>query len=247
MYRVIFLRHGQSLWNKKKIFTGWSDVDLSATGIKEAKKAASIFAKEGISFDVSYTSLLKRSIRTLWIIFDKLDLMWLPVKKSWKLNERHYGALQGLSKPETAKKMGKEKVFLWRRSYDIRPPAIDINDKRFPGNDFKYKDLNKDELPVSESLQDVQDRLIPYWNNNIVPEIKKGKRILFVAHGNSLRALIKYIENISDEDIMDLNFPTGIPLAYEFDKNLNVVEKYYFGDPSIAEKAIKKVSGELGR
>jgi 2,3-bisphosphoglycerate-dependent phosphoglycerate mutase len=247
MYRVIFLRHGQSLWNKKRLFTGWTDVDLTSTGIKEAKKAASVLLKEGVSFDISYTSLLKRSIRTLWIVLDKMDLMWVPVNKSWKLNERHYGALQGLSKPGTAKRVGKEKVLLWRRSYDIRPPAIEVSDKRFPGNDPKYIDLEKDNLPISESLKDVQKRLIPYWKNHIIPEIKKGERVIFIAHGNSLRALIKYLDNLSDEDVMDLNFPTGIPFAYEFDKHFNVLRHYFYGDPANAEKAIERVAGELGK
>ena len=247
MYRVVFLRHGQSFWNKKRLFTGWTDVDLTSTGIKEAKRAASILKKEGMSFDVAYTSLLKRSIRTLWILLDEMDLMWLPIKKSWKLNERHYGALQGLSKLETAKRLGKEKVLLWRRSYDIRPSAIDINDKRFPGNDPKYKYLGEDKLPVGESLKDVQKRLIPYWKNHIIPEIKKGNRVIFIGHGNSLRALVKYIDNLSDEDIINLNFPTGIPLAYEFDQEFNVIRHYYYGNPSTAEKAIERVAGELGK
>ena len=247
MYRVIFVRHGQSQWNKKKLFTGWTDVDLTYKGIIEAKKAAAILKKEDISFDIAFTSYLKRTIRTLWIILEKMDLMWLPVKKSWKLNERHYGALQGLNKPETAKKLGKKKVLLWRRSYDIRPPALDLEDKRFPGNNYKYSNIDKAKLPVTESLKDVQERLIPYWNNYIIPEMKKGKRIIFIGHGNSLRALVKYLDNLSDKDVIDLNFPTGIPFAYEFDHDLNVKKHYFYGDSHQAEREIKKVADELER
>ncbi len=245
MYRVVFIRHGQSIWNKEKIFTGWSDVDLTPAGIKEARKAASILKKEGLYFDIAFTSYLKKAIRTLWTILERMDLMWIPVRKSWRLNERHYGALQGLSKPETARKYGKNKVMMWRRSYDVRPPALDVKDSRYPGNDIKYRNVDKSLLPVTESLRDVQERLIPYWAGDIISEVKKGKKVLVAAHGNSLRALVKYLDNISDEDVINLNIPTGIPFAYEFDSDLNVAGHYYYGDPEGAEKKIKSVAGEL--
>ena len=239
--RLCLLRHGESVWNKENLFTGWTDVDLSKKGFEEAKKAGNILRNSGFVFDIAFTSMLKKAIRTLWIVLDELDLKWIPIRKSWRLNERHYGALQGLNKSETAKKYGEEQVHRWRRSYDVRPPALKKTDERYPGNDLRYKDLNEDELPVTESLKDTLKRLLPYWNNIIVPELKLSKKILIVAHGNSLRALVKYLDNISDTEITKLNIPTGIPLVYELNKNLKPLTRHYLGDPEEVKKAI--VSG----
>lgn len=237
-YKVVLLRHGESTWNKENRFTGWTDVDLSEQGIKEAKSAGKILKEEGYVFDKAFTSVLKRAIRTLWLTLDELDLMWVPVERSWRLNERHYGALQGLNKAETATKYGDEQVHIWRRSYDTQPPALETTDKRYPGNDPRYKDLTKSELPLTECLKDTVARFVPYWEKTIGPCVKEGNRVIIAAHGNSLRALVKYLDNVSDNDIVGLNIPTGIPLIYELDENLKSLNHYYLGNPEeIAKKA----------
>jgi 2,3-bisphosphoglycerate-dependent phosphoglycerate mutase len=244
MYKLVLLRHGESIWNKENRFTGWTDVDLSEKGYVEAKNAGVVLKKENYTFDIAYTSVLKRAIRTLWIVLDEMDLMWIPVINSWRLNERHYGALQGLNKAETAKKYGEEQVHIWRRSYDTQPPALDKNDERYPGNDPRYKDLSDSELPLTECLKDTVARFVPYWENTIAPMIKTGKKVIIAAHGNSLRALVKYLDNVPDEEIVGLNIPTGIPLVYELDDNLNSVKSYYLGDSEEIEKAAKAVAGQ---
>jgi 2,3-bisphosphoglycerate-dependent phosphoglycerate mutase len=227
--RIVLVRHGQSTWNKENRFTGWTDVDLTDRGVREAQEAARLLREGGFSFDVAFTSVLKRAIRTLWIILDQMDLMWIPVIKSWRLNERHYGALQGLNKAQMAEKHGEQQLHIWRRSYDIRPPALEKSDSSYPGNEQKYRDLNLNEndLPLTECLRDTVERFLPFWHDNIAPEVKKGKRVVISAHGNSLRALVKYLDNISDEDITQLNIPTGIPLIYELDKDLRPKGSYY--------------------
>jgi 2,3-bisphosphoglycerate-dependent phosphoglycerate mutase len=242
MIKLALLRHGESVWNEENRFTGWTDVDLSKKGIEEAKKAGKTFKKEGFTFDVAFTSVLKRAIRTLWIVLDEMDLMWIPVHHSWRLNERHYGALQGLNKKETAVKHGEKQVLLWRRSYDIPPPPLEKTDKRYPGNDLKYKDLAPEEIPATECLKDTVHRFLPYWEEVISKEVMAGKHTLIAAHGNSLRALVKYLDNVSDEDIVNLNIPTGIPLIYEFDEGMKPLKHYYLGDPDQIKKATKKVS-----
>ena len=242
MIKIVLLRHGESVWNKENLFTGWTDVDLSEKGSDEAKKAGITLKENGFDFDVAFTSVLKRAIRTLWIVLDEMDQMWLPVHRSWRLNERHYGALQGLNKAETAKKFGEDQVLVWRRSYDTRPPALEETDPRYPGKDPRYRDLSQDELPLTECLKDTVERFLPYWHDTIVPEVKRGQRILISAHGNSLRALVKYLDNISDEEIVRLNIPTGIPLIYELDETLKPVKSYYLGDPEAVKKAAEAVA-----
>lgn len=244
MKKLVLLRHGESIWNKENRFTGWTDVDLSEQGIIEAKKAAELLKQEGFIFDIACTSVLKRAIRTLWILLDIMNLMWIPVLNSWRLNERHYGALQGLNKSEMALKFGEEQVHLWRRSYDVQPPALEINDSRFPGNDPRYQILTKSELPLTECLKDTVTRFLPYWHEIIAPLLKENKKIIIVAHGNSLRALIKYLDNISDNDIVDLNIPTGVPLIYELDDNLKPIRHYYLGSSDEIQKAINKVANQ---
>ncbi len=246
MPEIILLRHGESLWNKENKFTGWTDVDLSPRGIDEVKNAAKLLKAEYFTFDVAFTSVLKRGIRTLWIVLDQMDLMWIPVHRSWRLNERHYGALQGLDKAEVAAEYGQEQVLKWRRGYDIRPPALEPTDPRYPGNDPKYKDLNKKDVPLTESLKDTVTRFMPYWHETISPITKSGKRVLIAAHGNSLRALVKYLDNISDRDITQLNIPTGIPLLYELDKDLKPLRSRYLGDPEQVQKAIDTVKNQAG-
>lgn len=241
MEKLVLLRHGESTWNKENRFTGWTDVDLSEKGIEEAYTAGEILKKEGYTFDVAYTSVLKRAIRTLWIVLDEMDLMWIPVYRSWRLNERHYGALQGLNKEETAQAHSEEQVLVWRRSYDIAPPALTKNDPRYPGNDPRYKGLDPGEIPLAESLKDTVARFLPYWHNIIAPEVKSHKKVLIAAHGNSLRALVKYLDSISDEEIPKLNIPTGVPLVYEFDEDLKPVRHYYLGDPDSIKKAQEEV------
>ena len=241
MYKLVLLRHGESTWNKENKFTGWIDVDLSRKGINEAKKAGQLLKKEGFIFDIAFNSVLKRAIRTLWIALDEMDLMWIPVQNSWRLNERHYGALQGLNKSETAAKYGEQQVLIWRRSYDIRPPALSKTDERYPGNDPKYKDLKENEIPLTECLKDTVARFLPYWLETIAPVVKSGKRVLISAHGNSLRALVKYLDNVSDEAIVQLNIPTGIPLVYELDNDLKPIKNYYLGNPDEIAKAIASV------
>ncbi len=240
--KLVLLRHGESEWNLANRFTGWTDVDLSPRGLKEAKRAGEILRAEGYTFDVAYTSVLKRAIRTLWIVLDELDLMWIPVYRSWCLNERHYGALQGLNKKETAEKYGQEQVQQWRRSYAIRPPALDPNDKRHPRFDPRYAYLKPEEIPATECLKDTLERVLPYWHEVIVPALKRSESILIAAHGNSLRALVKYLDGISEEEITKLNIPTGFPLVYELDDNLQAVKHYYLGNPEEIEKATASVA-----
>lgn len=247
MYKLVLVRHGESEWNKANLFTGWTDVDLSEKGIKEAKDGGKLLKEENYTFDIAFTSVLKRAIRTLNLVLDELDLMWVPVRKSWRLNERHYGALQGLNKAETAEKYGDEQVLVWRRSYDVPPPALKEDDKRYPGIDPKYTMLDKRTLPFSECLKDTVERFLPYWHDQIAPAIKSGKKVLVAAHGNSLRALVKFLDNISDEEIVKLNIPTGIPLVYELDENLNSMKSYYLGDPEAAKKAAEAVANQAKR
>lgn len=244
MFTLVLLRHGESIWNKENIFTGWTDVDLSEKGIDEAKKAGKILKANGFTFDLAFTSVLKRGIRTLWIVLDEMDLMWIPVYRSWRLNERHYGALQGLRKDEMAAEVGEEQVLIWRRSYDIKPPALKTTDPRYPGDDPRYKDLNYEEIPLTESLKDTIDRFLPYWHDTIAPSVKKGRKVLISAHGNSLRALVKYLDNVSEEEIVSLNIPTGLPLIYELDEDLKPLNHYYLGDPEEVEKAMKEVADQ---
>lgn len=237
MYKLVLIRHGESTWNMENRFTGWTDVDLSEKGKKEAQQAGTLLQAEGYDFDFVYTSVLKRAIRTMWYVLDGLDRMWLPVQRSWQLNERHYGALQGLNKSEMAKEFGEEQVLIWRRSYDIQPPALKLDDERYPGNDRRYSGLSKEQLPLTECLKDTVARVMPLWLNDIAPRISKGERVLIVAHGNSLRSLVKYLDNIADEEIVSLNIPTGIPLVYELDDNLKPITHYYLGDPEAIAKA----------
>lgn len=244
MYKVVLLRHGESVWNKENRFTGWTDVDLSEKGIQEANEAGQTLKKEGYTFDIAFTSVLKRAIRTLWITLDNMDLMWIPVIRSWRLNERHYGSLQGLNKAETAAKHGEEQVKIWRRSYDIAPPALSENDERYPGHHPAYRDLDKKDIPTTECLKDTVARFLPIWHESIAPEIKKGKKVLIAAHGNSLRALVKYLDNISDKDILELNIPTGIPLVYELDKDLRPIKHYYLGDQDKIAQAMASVANQ---
>ena len=241
MMKLTLLRHGESLWNKENRFTGWTDVDLSLHGRIEAQEAGKTLKSEGYSFDVAYTSVLKRAVRTLWIVLDELDQMWIPVERSWRLNERHYGALQGWNKAEIAKRLGEDQVFLWRRSYGIRPPALEKTDERYPGHDPRYWELGDRDLPLTECLKDTVERFLPYWHGSIAPAVKAGKKAIIVAHGNSLRALVKYLDNISDEDIISLNIPTGIPLVYELDKELRPVKHSFLGDSEAVEQATKAV------
>jgi 2,3-bisphosphoglycerate-dependent phosphoglycerate mutase len=242
MYKIILLRHGQSTWNLENRFTGWTDVDLSEQGVKEARDAGKLLREEGYEFDLVYTSVLKRAIRTMWIALDELDQMWLPVIRHWRLNERHYGGLQGLNKAETAAKHGAEQVKIWRRSYDTPPPPLEESDERYPGKDRRYADLTKNELPLTESLKDTVARFVPYWQETIAPQVKAGKRVLIVAHGNSLRALVKHLDNMSEAEILELNIPTGIPLLYELDKDLKPIRHTYLGDPEAAAKAAEAVA-----
>jgi 2,3-bisphosphoglycerate-dependent phosphoglycerate mutase len=236
MKKLVLLRHSQSLWNLENKFTGWTDVDLSDQGIREAHQAGKVLKAEGYIFNVAYTSVLKRAIRTLWIVLDEMDLMWIPVHCSWRLNERHYGALQGLNKKATAQKYGAEQVHIWRRSYDVQPPVLAVTDPRHPRFDPRYAHLKEEELPCTESLKDTLNRVLPYWHNAIVPSLREDKTILISAHGNSLRALVKYLDNVSDEDIMELNIPTGIPLVYEMDDDLRARTHYYIGSGTEVKK-----------
>ncbi len=244
MYKLVLIRHGESDWNRQNRFTGWTDVDLSEKGIDEAREGGRVLKREGFVFDVAFTSVLKRAIRTLWIVLDEMDLMWIPVHNSWRLNERHYGALQGLNKSETAEKFGEGQVKIWRRSYDIRPPELTRDDPRYPGRDPRYKDLSPEDLPLTECLKDTVARFLPYWHETIARVIRTGKRVVIAAHGNSLRALVKYLDNISDEEIVELNIPTGMPLVYDLDEKLRPVEKYYLGDPEQVRKAMEAVAAQ---
>lgn len=244
MKKLVLLRHGESIWNKENRFTGWTDVDLSEKGIEEAKKAGEVLRKDGFVFDIAYTSVLKRAIRTLWLTLDGMDLMWIPVYNSWRLNERHYGALQGLNKSETSAKYGEKQVLILRRSYDIAPMALDKNDPRYPGHDTRYKDIASKDLPLTECLKDTVARFLPYWHEVIAPAVMSGKHVIIAAHGNSLRALVKYLDNISDEKIVNLNIPTGIPLVYELDDNLKPTKSYYLGDQEAVKKAMETVANQ---
>ena len=247
MIKLVLLRHGESQWNLENRFTGWTDVDLTPKGIEEAREAARLLREGGYTFDVAHTSLLKRAIRTLWITLDGMDLMWIPVHRSWRLNERHYGALQGLNKAETAAKYGDKQVLIWRRSYSDPPPTITSDDPRYPSHDRRYADLSPAELPLAESLKDTVARFLPYWHETVVPELKAGKRVLLAAHGNSLRALVKHLDNVSEEEIVGLNIPTGIPLVYELDDDLKPLRSYYLGDPEAARKAAEAVAKQAQR
>ncbi|HOW52450.1 MAG TPA: 2,3-diphosphoglycerate-dependent phosphoglycerate mutase [bacterium] len=244
MYKVVLLRHGESVWNKENRFTGWTDVDLSEKGVQEAHAAGQLLKKEGYAFDIAYTSVLKRAIRTLWITLDEMDLMWLPVVRNWRLNERHYGALQGLNKAEMAQKFGEEQVLVWRRSYNIQPPALTVDDDRFPGRDRRYASLKKEELPLTECLADTVARFVPYWEKTIAPDIRTGKKVLIAAHGNSLRSLVKYLDNVPNDEIVALNIPTGVPLVYELDKDLKPLKHYYLGDEASVKAAMDAVKNQ---
>ena len=244
MYKLVLIRHGESDWNKQNRFTGWTDVDLSEKGMEEAHEGGKTLREQGYAFDVAFTSVLKRAIRTLWIVLDEMDLMWIPVHNSWRLNERHYGALQGLNKSETAEKFGEDQVKIWRRSYDVQPPALTPDDPRFPGKDPRYANLSQAELPLTECLKDTVARFLPYWHETIAPVVKSGKRVVIAAHGNSLRALVKYLDNISDEEIVGLNIPTGMPLVYELDENLKPIKSYYLGDPEKVKAAMEAVAAQ---
>jgi 2,3-bisphosphoglycerate-dependent phosphoglycerate mutase len=244
MPKLVLLRHGESDWNKENRFTGWTDVDLSEKGRQEAHEAGVALRAEGYAFDVAYTSVLKRAIRTLWMTLDELDLMWIPVHRSWRLNERHYGALQGLNKSETAAKFGEDQVKIWRRSYDVPPPPLTPDDERYPGHDPRYKHLTAQELPLTECLKDTVARFLPYWHSTIAPAVREGRRVLIAAHGNSLRALVKYLDDVSEQAIVGLNIPTGMPLVYELSDDLKPLRSYYLGDPEKVKAAMEAVAAQ---
>ena len=242
MHKLVLVRHGESTWNRENRFTGWTDVDLSDAGRAEARSAGQLLRAGGYRFDVAYTSVLKRAIRTLWTVLDEMDLMWLPVVRDWRLNERHYGALQGLNKAETAAQYGEGQVKIWRRSYDIPPPPLERSDERFPGHDPRYAGLKPDELPLAESLKDTVARFLPCWHETLAPAVYSGRRVLVAAHGNSIRAMVKYLDNVSDDEIVGLNIPTGIPLVYELRDDLRPIRHYYLGDPEEAARAAQRVA-----
>jgi len=244
MHKLVLLRHGESVWNRENRFTGWTDVDLSERGREEAREAGRLLAAEGLGFDLAFTSVLKRAIRTLWIALDEMDLMWIPVRNSWRLNERHYGDLQGLNKAETAAKFGEQQVKIWRRSYDVPPPALAAEDPRHPAADPRYRDVPRQELPLTECLKDTVARFLPLWNESIAPEVARGRRVIIAAHGNSLRALIKYLDGVSEQDIVELNVPTGIPLVYELDAQLKPIRHYYLGDQARVAAAVNAVAAQ---
>jgi len=244
MHRLVLLRHGESVWNAENRFTGWTDVDLNEKGRIEARDAGRLMAAEKYEFDVAHTSVLKRAIRTLWIALDELDMMWIPVHRSWRLNERHYGALQGLNKAETAALHGEAQVKIWRRSYDIPPPPLTPDDPRHPSRDRRYADIPPDELPLTESLKQTVERFLPYWHEAIAPGIRAGRRVLIAAHGNSLRALVKFLDNVSDQEIVDVNIPTGIPLVYLLNDDLEPLQKFYLGDPAAVKNAMQSVADQ---
>jgi 2,3-bisphosphoglycerate-dependent phosphoglycerate mutase len=244
MYTLVLLRHGESLWNKENLFTGWTDVDLSDKGIEEAREGGRVLKAQGFTFDMAFTSVLKRAIRTLWLVLDEMDLMWIPVVRDWRLNERHYGALQGLNKAQTAEKYGEQQVKIWRRSYDIRPPALEETDPRNPAADRRYRGLKKEEIPLAECLKDTVDRFLPYWHEVIAPAVRSGQRVLIAAHGNSLRALVKYLDNIPDADIPEVNIPTGMPLVYELNDDLTPIKNYYLGDAEKVKAAMEAVANQ---
>ena len=244
MHKLVLIRHGESTWNLENRFTGWTDVDLTDTGIEQAKSAGRLLRAEGYEFDVAYTSVLKRATRTLWHVLDEMDRTWLPVMHSWRLNERHYGALQGLNKAETAKQYGDEQVLVWRRSYDTPPPALEANDPRSERGDLRYARLSDEQVPLTECLKDTVARVMPFWNESMAPAIKAGRRIVVAAHGNSIRALVKYLDGISDADIVNLNIPNGIPLVYELDNELKPIRHYYLGDAEAAARAAAAVAAQ---
>jgi 2,3-bisphosphoglycerate-dependent phosphoglycerate mutase len=244
MYKIVLLRHGESVWNKDNRFTGWTDVDLSEQGLKEARDAGRLLRESGFTFDVAFTSVLKRAIRTLWIALDEMDLMWIPVHNSWRLNERHYGALQGLNKADMATRFGDEQILVWRRSYDVPPPALAPSDERWPGRDPRYQELSPNDLPATECLKDTVARFLPHWNGTIAPAVKAGKRVLIAAHGNSIRALVKYLDDVSEQDIVGLNIPTGTPLVYELDAELKPLKHYYLGDQAKIAAAVNAVAAQ---
>jgi 2,3-bisphosphoglycerate-dependent phosphoglycerate mutase len=244
MKKIVLLRHGESTWNKENRFTGWTDVDLTPKGLQEAQNAGQLLREHGFAFDIAYTSVLKRAIRTLWIVLDEMNQMWVPIQHTWRLNERHYGALQGLNKAETAAKYGDEQVLIWRRSYDVRPPALTTDDDRYAAADPRYKNLTHGEIPLTECLKDTVARFLPYWNEVIAPQVQAEKSVIIVAHGNSLRALVKYLDNVSDEEILNCNIPTGIPLVYELDDNMKPIRNYYLGNLSEIQEAMLIVANQ---
>jgi 2,3-bisphosphoglycerate-dependent phosphoglycerate mutase len=244
MHKLVLLRHGESVWNRENRFTGWTDVDLTEHGREEARRAGQLLADSGYTFDVAYTSVLKRAIKTLWLALEEMDRMWIPIYNCWRLNERHYGALQGLNKAETAQEFGEDQVLVWRRSYDAPPPALAADDPRHPGNDPRYAALSKAELPLTECLKDTVARFLPFWHDAIAPAVRSGKRVVIAAHGNSIRALVKYLDNVGDREIVGLNIPTGIPLVYELDAALKPLRHYYLGDPSMVEAAVQAVASQ---
>ena len=244
MHQLVLLRHGESLWNKENRFTGWTDVDLSERGVKEATGAGKLLKQEGFVFDIAYTSVLRRAVKTLWLALEELDLMWIPVEHSWRLNERHYGALQGLNKAETTAQYGEQQVKIWRRSYDTPPPALEISDPRWPGRDPRYADLAREDVPLTESLKDTVARFLPFWHATIVPALRAGKKPVIAAHGNSLRALVKYLDTVSEAAITELNIPTGVPLVYELDDELKPLSHRYLGDPDEIARATAAVAAQ---
>ena len=244
MKKLVLLRHGESTWNNENRFTGWTDVDLTPKGLEEARNSGRLLRESGFVFDIAHTSVLKRSIRTLWIVLDEMDQMWIPVNLTWRLNERHYGALQGLNKLETALKYGEEQVQIWRRSYDVRPPALTPEDERYPGFDPRYYNLAREDVPLTECLQDTVARFLPYWKETIAPQVKSDERVLIAAHGNSLRALVMYLDNLSEQDVMELNIPTGVPLVYELEDDLTPIRSYYLGDQAKIEQAMQAVANQ---
>ena len=244
MKKIVLLRHGESVWNKENRFTGWTDVDLSGKGLEEAREAGQVLKDAGFVFDIAHGSVLKRAIRTMWIVLDQLGLMWIPQHLSWRLNERHYGALQGLNKSEMAAQYGEEQILVWRRSYDVPPPALEKTDERYPGRDPRYAGMTRQDVPVTECLKDTVARFLPHWNDVIAPDVKAGKRVILVAHGNTIRALVKYLDNVSEKDIVGLNIPTGIPLVYELDENLKPLNHYYLGDQEKARQAAAAVAAQ---
>ena len=244
MHKLVLIRHGESTWNQENRFTGWTDVDLNTKGLSEAKAAGELLKHEGYTFDRAYVSVLKRALRTLWMILDELDELWIPVERSWKLNERHYGSLQGLNKGETAAKFGDAQVKVWRRSYDVPPPALEKSDERWPGHDPRYKDVPKAELPVTECLKDTVERVVPYWINEVAPAVKRGEKVLVTAHGNTLRAMVMYLDNLSEEQVLSLNIPTGVPLVYELDESLKPIRSYYLGDQEAIAAAAAAVAAQ---
>ena len=244
MYQLVLIRHGESLWNRENRFTGWTDVDLTEKGSAEAKAAGDLLKEKGFQFDVAFVSVLKRALKTLWIVLDELDELWIPVERSWRLNERHYGSLQGLNKSETAAKFGEEQVLIWRRSYDVAPEALELTDERWPGNDPRYAEVSNKDLPATECLKDTVARVLPYWNDKMVPAIRQGKKVLMVAHGNTIRALMKHLDQLSEEEILHTNIPTGIPLVYELDQDLKPIRHYYLGDEAKIAAAMHAVASQ---